>query len=898
MAWSSEVAAALALPQGARFYRCALQVNPPHYASTFRGEASAGTDDAAAIQALIDAAVKSHIDVIGVTDHNHVGSVEQFATVAAANGIVIFPGFEVRSKEGVHFLCLFPAGTKASVLERYLGELGLHDEEPNDELAKLTCDEIPQFIAGKGGIVIAAHVTQSNGLLKTLSGKPCIQAWRNKHLLAAQIPGAVDGLPVNFRRIIENTDPEFRREDAPAERLALAVVNAQDVVKPEDFAKPSASCCIKMTEPSIEGLRQAFLDPLSRIRLSCDDPLEEHTAFVAIAWEGGFLDGLAIHFSEGLNVLIGGRGTGKSTIVESVRYVLNLLPLGEAAADVHRGVVNEVLRPGTKVALLVRTHRPTPEQYVIERTVPNAAVVRDAAGRLTALTPQDVVGAVEVYGQHEMSELTRSPDKLTRLLDRFVERDKQQDTRRATLRRELERLRTEILSSAEELAEIREQLEELPRLEDKLRRYTAAGIEERLKEKDLLTQEELILKTAGDRIGTTRRHIAAFDKAVPIDRRFLVNARLDELPGKEYLQHVPVLLAELEEGIARAREGASVALNQADTALAKLRAEWANRQKAVEGRYQETLRELQKENVDGAEFIATSKAIAELRPLSDTLAKLEQELQTRKEERRALLVDWEELAALEVRQLEQAAKRVNRRLVDLVRVGVTPAGKREPLFELLRQKVGGTLKPAIDRYRAAETLSLREVADACRGGAAELQRLFGITGAVAERLANAGEEVLMLTEELELPATTQIELNIAPEGQEAVWKPLEHLSTGQKATAILFLLLLEADAPLVIDQPEDDLDNRFITEGIVPKMRAEKRRRQFVFSTHNANIPVLGDAELIVALTTASAGGHGEVRMPLEYMGALDAQPVREIVERILEGGKDAFEARRRKYGF
>ena len=60
------------------------------------------------------------------------------------------------------------------------------------------------------------------------------------------------------------------------------------------------------------------------------------------------------------------------------------------------------------------------------------------------------------------------------------------------------------------------------------------------------------------------------------------------------------------------------------------------------------------------------------------------------------------------------------------------------------------------------------------------------------------------------------------------------------------LLLHRGGGPLIIDQPEDDLDNRFITEGVVPKMREEKRRRQFIFSTHNANIPVLGDVDQIV----------------------------------------------------
>ena len=105
-------------------------------------------------------------------------------------------------------------------------------------------------------------------------------------------------------------------------------------------------------------------------------------------------------------------------------------------------------------------------------------------------------------------------------------------------------------------------------------------------------------------------------------------------------------------------------------------------------------------------------------------------------------------------------------------------------------------------------------------------------------------------------------MNTAPDGEPATWQTLEALSTGQKATAVLFLLLLESEAPLVVDQPEDDLDNRFITEGVVPIMRLEKRRRQFVFSTHNANIPVLGDAELILGLAASGEGreGHTENR--------------------------------------
>ena len=188
--------------------------------------------------------------------------------------------------------------------------------------------------------------------------------------------------------------------------------------------------------------------------------------------------------------------------------------------------------------------------------------------------------------------------------------------------------------------------------------------------------------------------------------------------------------------------------------------------------------------------------------------------------------------------------------------------------------------------------------ECCRTGADALGNIYGIPPAQADRLAKATPEDLMRIEELELSPTTQIDLNTASAGEPAAWNKLDDLSTGQKATAVLLLLLLESDAPLIVDQPEDDLDNRFITEGVVPRMREEKRRRQFVFSTHNANIPVLGDAELILGLSASGEGGHGSARIPTEHMGSIDSKAVRELVEEILEGGKEAFERRRLKYGF
>src|SRR6266478_3881138 len=104
----------------------------------------------------------------------------------------------------------------------------------------------------------------------------------------------------------------------------------------------------------------------------------------------------------------------------------------------HQSVVKNVLKSGTKVSLLVRSHTMAAKrEYLIERTVPNPPIVRSMDGQILSVTPSQVVTGVEVFGQHELSELTRSPEKLTKLLERFVERDGELEQKKARLSEEL-----------------------------------------------------------------------------------------------------------------------------------------------------------------------------------------------------------------------------------------------------------------------------------------------------------------------------------------------------------------------------------------------------------------------------------------------------------------------------
>ncbi len=883
---------------GARFLKCALQVNPHHYSGTFRGQEGVSNPVDYA-KAIVAKAVELDVSVLAITDHNSVTSVAEFRNAAADREITIFPGFELSSSEGIHILCIYPPDTADERLERFLGELGIRSPEPSSDLSSESFEQVLRKVRAQGGITIAAHVTGDKGLFEVLDGLARIHAWRNGDLLAVQIPGPVSDLPHSVRQIVENKNPDYCRTHAVGKNQAVAVVNAKDVAQPQDLDDPSATCWIKMSEVTIEGLRQAFLDPDSRIRLNSDPELEDHAELWTLAWEGGFLDGATIHFNPNLNVLVGGRGAGKSTVIESLRYVLNLEPIGEDARRAHTGMVRNVIRSGTKITLCARSYRPAKREYVIERTVPNPPVVREENGQISKLLARDVLRRIEIYGQHEISELAKDAEKRTLLLDRFVQHDVSLNRRKDSVRRSLEQTRTSLADARSELRQIDDQLAMLPGLEETLSSYQEAGLEDRLREQSLLVREERLLDSIPERVSPFRECLDTLRQELPIDRAFLSPKSLEELPGKKILASANPGLEQLSREIEEAATLIEDALERADEGMEGVRSRWSVRRRKVESQYEKILRELQKSAVDGEEFIRLRREIEGLRPLRERRTLLERLEREHSDRRLALLAEWEEVKAAGFRLLDRAARGVSRKLRNRVQVRVTAAGNRESLFDVLRDEIGGRLSEAIDQLRKAPDLSLPHFVKCCRDGPEAVQDAYSIPPAQAERLSKATPEAMMRIEELQLSPTTAIQLNTAFAGEAPIWQALEDLSTGQKATAVLLLLLLESDAPLIVDQPEDDLDNRFITDGVVPRMRDEKRRRQFIFSTHNANIPVLGDAELILGLTAsgdADNKGNGVIRP--EHVGSIDARQVRELVEEILEGGKDAFETRRLKYGF
>jgi hypothetical protein len=294
------------------------------------------------------------------------------------------------------------------------------------------------------------------------------------------------------------------------------------------------------------------------------------------------------------------------------------------------------------------------------------------------------------------------------------------------------------------------------------------------------------------------------------------------------------------------------------------------------------------------EYKKVTGDIAKLKPLGTQKTLHETKLVSLNQDRANLLQRLAKARNDRWSSLSKAVKDLNKRLDGQLRVNFEPERVRAPLREfILSLSIEGIGEKRLARIEDAESLSVPELIQAIRKGSEELSAHFKkaeIPKQVADALAGISGMAIRKLEELDLPDRMELLLNISPDSDN--YRKVDNLSTGQQCTAILHLLLLDNKDPLIIDQPEDNLDNAFIADHIVNELRRSKTKRQFLFATHNANIPVFGDAEWIGVLQEEDG------RAKLRASGSIDATEVKDLAANILEGGKEAFTRRREKYGY
>jgi len=883
-----------ALYTKARFWKCALQVNPASYIK-YRGKDHGMTEDQYN-QELLRVAKENKIEVIGLADHGNVDGVDKIRTLMNANGIIVFPGFEIASTEKVHFVCLFSENTTKDQLHRYLGALGLTDPSEGVWPSNLGGNDLLVKVDELGGIVYAAHCTNDSGVLR----QKLAHVWKNPQLKAAQIPSSLDDLKNEagngYRQILLNKNSDYMRE------LPIAIINSRDVEIPETLNDKNASCLIKMTNPSFESFKLAFQDPESRVRLNSDISENYYSQIESLKVTGGYLDGVHIDFSEHLNAVIGGRGTGKSTLVECIRYVLELEPIGKNALKQHNEIIKEnVGKSKARVELKIQSSKMNGKKFTIARRYGESASVKDESDSISPFSPADLLPEIELYGQNEIYEIAQDADSQRKLLARFlVSSQTDSEGKIRDVLKALAENRVKLVGALNNVASTEDILSLLPKLEQQVNQFKSLGLEDKLKIIPVLeTEKRMLRRVLDEELKNLKEGFSTIQDILP-DTVFISDKALENLPHSEVLRKIRNELDKLKIETEAVLTQWQVKFISSETTVNLSIKELNNDIKIEEDKLEKTFKELPTSEGKsgreiGLEFQKLLKEIEKIKPRQTTVKTQQAVVKELELKRKKLLFELSEYRSARSSQFERSLKSLNKKLKAKLKLTVKPESDQIPVIEFLMQcNLDGVGEKRLEWIKNQDDFSSVKLAELIRSGTEVLTSSgWGITSTVANALVKLTNVQVLQLEELELPDVILIELNIAHEDQ-VNFRPLDKLSTGQQCTAILHLLLLQNRDPLIMDQPEDNLDNAFIADRIVAEIRLAKIARQFIFATHNANIPVFGDAEWIGVFEVHD----GKAIMPVSSQGAIDVQQVRDNAAIILEGGKTAFNQRKAKYGF
>jgi hypothetical protein len=862
-----------------RFHLCDLQVHSPADAYQCYGDIGGPEPSEVFARRLVEAHAGAGVTVMAVTDHNRVDWYPALRTAGLAAGVTVFPGLEF-SVNGCHLLAIWDATDggydRARRFLEQLFEPGQERFRPNRQPRPVGRGQVLEHarqVVDYGGLVFAPHATLDR--MGVFARGVC----SNSGEIAQS--DLITGFDVYGNRradVLINPRSEFA--DVPPRWFISGDTRSFD-----DIGKRAVYLKLGPT-PDLEGIRQAFLVPETRVRFPgglrdewaqvqgvrfIDGPEPVWPRLTKVTVEGGFHDGLSVELAPGLNALIGGRGTGKSALVEIIRHALE-------AGQPDEEDLRENLRHTFSANAEATVEFVDQEGIVYEahRTggTPSARLLR--AGQ----TFDVAVGrraSIRIFGQRQLQVLGLQPTTLRQFVASHADRpwvDLGVEERRVL--DELRRIRDELGALEVDLARMDEREAQLADLQERFDRALTHGIE------DLLAQSARLEEAIGevDRAftwsGSGRQAAASLGDLLPC-------------PSLPDHPDVPAELAGVLEAIADAIQSAASGLerrlDELEPTLARQQEQW------------EAAREAARTHVQQRLAAAGISDPAELADMQATVVQLQREIaslpetrarQTELGKQRLHLLD--QLGGIRRRKsrlVERMARELTTRVKRRVRIAVDPMQDRGLFLVALEQAVRGQ-GVRRDQLARLSREDPRQVAKAIRDGTEALTKL-GCSETTAGKLAALPPDVVRELEEVDTPDHLRVEVDLGTPGAE-IWKPVSAVSPGQRATALLALVLANGVEPLVIDQPEDDLDNRYVYEEIVKLLAEVCQHRQVIVATHNANIPILGDAELVVALDAEADRGM------VLAAGGFENPVVAEKARHILEGGDEAFRARQRRY--
>ncbi|EPR1793955.1 TrlF family AAA-like ATPase [Vibrio cholerae] len=814
-----------------------------------------------------------------ITNHNKfdLNEFKALRKKAKKSGIGLLPGIELSIKDGqagVHTLVVFSDEwfnnkEQTNHIQTFLsltfaGIANFEDENArsNHDIVE-TVRELDKF--HKDYFLIFAHVEAPKGL------------W--KELAPGRIKDLFDNATVRRRTLafqkVRTRDERAKIQQALGD-LYPAEVEGCDAKNLSDMAARKESSYLKLGSFSFEAVKFALRDKASRV--SAELPSYKHSYIQKILFEGaGTLGGTEICLSPELNTLIGIRGSGKSSVLEGVRYALNI-PFGDKSSDVEykEGLVKHLLRSGGKITIDAIDRRGQP--YQIRRILGERPDVYVNGQLQPGVSVRETVLHQPIYfGQKDLSSTGAGFEKdlIEKLLGEAL----------VPVRQKIEQGCQRVVDAINQIKRLtraatqkQEWLQKKQDAEFKLKFYQQHGVETKLQKQIDFDRDERkaqqVIQGAEHYLSELNNFVASFEDE--LKNQALYKSAQNQTFFDDFFATYQQLITGFD-GIKQ------MVLNGHST-VALLQQKlfgFVQQKQALKEEFAEIERKLATELKQAGAQAISPQEFKQLKSLLDqaeqmlaVLAKSEQQYADLNQSLERELAQLNDLWLDEYRTIEQVLGKINR---------VDSPLKIVPQFKANKAAM---LKYIQDLYRGSRIreVTLQGVVDEYSDFASiyrDVEKLKGTLGGSFDTFWQYFEDNLEALLIWQVPNVFTIEYH---------GKALAHHSLGQRASALmLFVLSQQENDVVIIDQPEDDLDNQTIYDDVIKLIRELKPSTQFIFATHNANIPVLGDAEQVIACE------YQDDHIAL-VNGSIDCAEVQQRIVSIMEGGAEAFEKRKQVY--
>ena len=716
--------------------------------------------------------------------------------------------------------------------------------------------------------MIFAHVEQRSGLWVEMKGGKLGDFTQKRYSL-------IRSKSLAFQKV-------RTRDDREKVKIILngwypAEVEGSDCKSIGEIGSKDGETWLKIGDFTFEAVKYALVDYQNRVRSSTPERYK-HSYIRSISFEGGTLGGQIVHFSPELNTFIGIRGSGKSSILETVRYVLDY-PFGEKATDKEykNKLVAHTLGSGGKAIITAidqygsefqirRILNEYPEVYVNNKLQPGVSI------------RETVIRNPIYFGQKDLSASGEGFEK--DLVEKLVG-ESLYDIRRQI--EEKKQIVSDTVLRLQKVANIDEQIADYTQrkqdAEFNLGKFKEYGIEGKFKKQtDFDTDERKIKQLLAD-IDTFRSDLDSFISQHEDELRNhqVYTSQQNQSFFSEFLREYKKIIAILDR-----QKSDSSNITAIKTVLGEKFTDFLKTKKTFTDEFAETRRKIEAELKEKGAVALNLEEYPTLKGKIDTAVKMLDAL--RKQKSQAASIKNELLQALtelnnlwqqEFQAIKVQLDKINNKQSSLT---IEPEfkGDKTGFLSFMKSMFRGsgirenTLSTIVNEYSDFGTLYR------------DFEKARKKTGSSPETF----EKYFFDNLKDLLVYQVQNKFTIKYRGKE-----LQHHSLGQRASAlILFVLNQQENDLIIVDQPEDDLDNQTIYEDVIKLIRSLKPHTQFLFATHNANFPVLGDAEQIHSCR------YEDDKISI-HAGSIDSPVLQKEIVDIMEGGEDAFNKRKEIYG-